>query len=141
MTETSTLTRATEFAAAVHAGLSAVPRTLPCRFFYDAEGSVLFEEICALPEYYLTRTEDQILRERAAEIAAAAPACEEIVELGSGSSRKTRRLLDAFSRRRRALRYVPVDISAQMLEETAAVLRAEYPSLSVAPIAAEYYEA
>jgi L-histidine Nalpha-methyltransferase len=130
-----------DLAAAVHAGLSAPRKTLPCRFFYDREGSELFEEICALPEYYLTRTEDRILREQAAAVAAAAGGCAEIVELGSGTAVKTRTLLSAFLRRRAELRYVPVDISGEMLERTAEALREEFPSLQVLPLAAEYGEA
>ena len=118
---------ATDLAAAVHAGLSAEPRSLPCRFFYDLEGSLLFEEICALPEYYLTRTEDRILSERAAEIAAAAAHCVEIAELGSGSARKTRRILEAFLARRPSLVYAPIDISEEMLVQTADTLTREYP--------------
>lgn len=132
---------AQEFAGAVHAGLSSAPKTLPCRFFYDFEGSLLFEEICDLPEYYLTRAEDEILRDRAGEIAAAVPACEEIVELGSGSSRKTRNLLDAFLDARRSLRYLPVDISHEMLRHTAEALAREYPRLPVVPVVGEYGEA
>ncbi len=131
----------TEFLAAVHAGLAADPKTLPCRYFYDREGSLLFEEICGLPEYYLTRTEDRILRERASEIAACLPSPVEVIELGSGSSRKTRRLLEAVLRRQPELRYTPVDISASMLRETAIALRETYPRLTVSPLAAEYGEA
>jgi len=140
MTKTSA-THLADFRAAVHAGLSQTPKTLPCRFFYDLQGSLLFEQICELPDYYLTRTEDAILRERADEIAAAVPADVELVELGSGSSRKTRRLLQAFLRRQRELRYTPVDISAEMLAETARALAREFPRLTVTPLAAEYYEA
>jgi len=128
----------TDFAAAVHAGLEANPKTLPCRYFYDAEGSDLFEQICALPEYYVTRTEDAILRERAREIVAALPPGTELVELGSGSSTKTRRLIEALLAQQSDLRYVPVDISASMLRQTARELTAAYPRLSVSPLALEY---
>lgn len=127
-----------ELAAAVHQGLAATPKTLPCRFFYDQEGSALFEEICELPEYYVTRTEDEILRSRAAEIVAALPERVDLVELGSGSSRKTRRIIEALLARRPSLRYLPIDISATMLRETAHTLSRDYPRLEVEPLALEY---
>ncbi len=130
-----------DFLDAVHAGLSRSPRTLPCRFFYDLEGSQLFEEICRLPEYYLTRAEDSILCEYAPAMVADLPAGVDLVELGAGSARKTRRLMEALLRRQPALRYVPVDISAEMLRGTAAALVREYPRLCVDPVAAEYGEA
>jgi len=130
-----------EFLAAVTAGLAASPRTLPCRYFYDREGSLLFERICELPEYYLTRAEDRILKTHGDEIAASVPEIADLVELGSGSARKTRRLIEALLRRQHALRYLPVDISAEMLEETATALSREYPRLTVEPVAAEYGEA
>lgn len=131
----------TDFLAAVHAGLGSTPKTLPCRYFYDRTGSLLFEEICGLPEYYLTRTEDRILHEREGEIVACLPSPVEVIELGSGSSRKTRRLLEALLRRQPQLRYTPVDISASMLRETAVALQEAYPRLTVSPLAAEYGEA
>lgn len=127
-----------ELAAAVHAGLTATPKTLPCRFFYDPEGSDLFEQICELPEYYVTRTEDEILRSRAGEIVAALPGQVDLVELGSGSSRKTRRLIEALLERQRTLRYLPIDISESMLRETAHTLSRDYPRLAVDPLPLEY---
>ena len=84
---------AESFAEAVRRGLSARPKTLPCRYFYDEAGSRLFEQICALPEYYLTRTEDAILREHAAAMVAGWRRPPTLIELGSGSSAKTRRLI------------------------------------------------
>jgi L-histidine Nalpha-methyltransferase len=126
---------------AVHEGLGRSPKTLPCLYFYDREGSLLFEQICDLPEYYLTRTEDRILRERADEIVGSLPPDVDLVELGSGSSRKTRRLIAALFRRQRTLRYIPVDISGEMLNGTAAALSADYPGLSVHPLVAEYRDA
>jgi dimethylhistidine N-methyltransferase len=125
-------------AAVVHEGLAATPKTLPCRFFYDQEGSALFEEICELPEYYVTRTEDEILRRRAPEIIAALPDRVDLAELGSGSSRKTRRIIEALLERQRSLRYLPIDISATMLRETARALSRDYPRLEVDPLALEY---
>ena len=141
LTNTTPAAYDAEFLAAVRSGLGARPKTLPCRYFYDLEGSLLFEEICELPEYYLTRAEDRILRERAGEIAAALPRVEELIELGSGSSRKTRRLLTAFLRRRPSLRSLPVDISREMLLQTAAALSREYPRLGITPVAGEYGDA
>src|SRR5215469_3801545 len=114
--------RRDSFARAVEAGLSADPPSLPCRFFYDAIGSRLFEAICELPEYYLTRAEHEILARHADEIAAHCPTPLFLAELGSGSATKTRRLIEAFLRRQGRLRYVPVDISQSMLEESARAL-------------------
>ena len=128
------------FAAAVEAGLSARPKTLPCRFLYDERGSALFEEICKLPEYYLTRAEHQVLTDHADEIAAAFSTPVTLVELGSGSSTKTRVLIEALLRRQSRLRYVPVDISRSMLEETAEALLEDYGALEVHAIAGEYQE-
>ena len=128
------------FAAAVEAGLGARPKTLPCRFLYDERGSALFEEICKLPEYYLTRAEHQVLTDHADEIAAAFSTPVALVELGSGSSTKTRVLIEALLRRQPRLRYVPVDISRSMLEETAETLLEDYGALEVHAIAGEYQE-
>ena len=128
------------FAAAVEAGLCARPKTLPCRFLYDERGSALFEEICKLPEYYLTRAEHQVLTDHADEIAAAFSTPVALVELGSGSSTKTRVLIEALLRRQPRLRYVPVDISRSMLEETAEALLEDYGALEVHAIAGEYQE-
>jgi dimethylhistidine N-methyltransferase len=129
-----------EFARDVAAGLSARPKRLSCRYFYDAEGSRLFEAICDLPEYYLTRAEREILLARADAIAALFPQPISLVELGSGSSVKTRLLIEAFRRRHGALRYVPIDISPSILAESARSLRQEYPGLELVAVAAEYEE-
>jgi dimethylhistidine N-methyltransferase len=127
-----------DFAAAVSAGLTHVPKRLPCRFFYDREGSRIFEEICELPEYYLTRAEREILVSRADEIARRFGRRTALVELGSGSAIKTRVLIEAFLRRHGALRYVPVDISRSILEESTRALIADYPGLEILAVAAEY---
>ena len=124
----------------VAAGLAASPRRLSCRYFYDREGSRLFEEICRLAEYYLTRAETAILRVRAGEIADRSLGDTTLIELGSGSAVKTRLLLDAFLRRRPRLRYVPVDISRGILEESSLALLADYPGLEIRAIAGEYEE-
>src|SRR5207247_8753741 len=114
----------------VRAGLTATPKWLPPKWFYDARGSELFEEITRLPEYYPTRAEREILVGRAPAIAAATGA-RTLVELGSGSSEKTRLLLDALRDAGTLDRYVPVDVSESALVAAAQALRAEYPSLAV----------
>jgi len=129
-----------EFAEEVERGLTAPSKRLPCRFFYDGQGSLLFEEICALPEYYLTRTERQILCENADEIAGLFPREIALVELGSGSAAKTRLLIEAFLRRHTTLRYLPIDISPTILEESSLELLRAYPRLEVVAVAAEYQE-
>ncbi len=123
---------------AVRQGLSRESKTLPCRYFYDEVGSEIFEQICDLPEYYLTRAEHEILRDRAPEIAGWFEGPTTVVELGSGSSTKTRVLIEAFLKRHGALKYVPLDISKTMLEESAKALLGDYPALEIFAIAAEY---
>lgn len=121
-------------------GLSQSPKTLPPRYFYDDRGSELFEQICSLPEYYLTRTETAILRRHASDIAEVTGPCE-LVELGSGSSTKTRLLLNAYQSQGaalHALHYVPIDVSAGMLETSAHQLIAAYPTLQVHGLAGTY---
>ncbi|TRV75749.1 L-histidine N(alpha)-methyltransferase [Streptomyces sp. 130] len=115
-------------------GLSRRPKTLPPKWFYDARGSELFEEITRLPEYYPTRAEREILIDRAAEIAAASGA-RTLVELGSGSSEKTRHLLDALPDLHS---YVPVDVSESALRGAAEALLAERPGLSVHALIADF---
>ncbi len=132
--------RALPFCAVVAEGLSAPRKWLPSRFFYDRHGSELFEQICALPEYYLTRTERSILEKHAVEIVAAAGAEVAIVEFGSGSSVKTRLLLDAALRLRPELHYSPIDISGDFLRATAIGLLDDFPRLHVTAIAAEYHD-
>ena len=124
---------------AVRAGLGGAAKHLPCRFFSDEEGSLLFEEICALPEYYLTRTEYAILEERRHEIAALFPRSITLAELGSGSSTKTRLLIEALLQRHGFLRYLPVDISRSMLETSALELLEDYSALEIRAIASEYW--
>jgi dimethylhistidine N-methyltransferase len=116
-------------------GLGRRPRTLPCKYFYDKTGSLLFDRICELPEYYLTRAETALLECHVDAIAAACGPHAVLIELGSGSSIKTRLLLD---RVRDLARYVPVDISAQHLHDTALALRRRYPDLAVIPVVADY---
>ena len=129
-----------EFVREVEAGLRACPKRLPCRYFYDREGSLLFETICELPEYYLTRAEREILQARAAEIVSHLPKDTTLLELGCGSAAKTRVLIEAFLQRDGVLRYVPVDISRTMLQESSMRLVEEYPALQITAIAGEYHD-
>ncbi|SDF04045.1 L-histidine N(alpha)-methyltransferase [Pseudonocardia oroxyli] len=117
------------------AGLTASPKELPPKYFYDARGSELFERITALPEYYPTRTERALLEESVAAIAEASGA-DTIVELGSGSSAKTRLLLDAF--RPTLRRYVPQDVSEAALRGALDALAAEYPDLELHGVVGDF---
>ncbi len=121
-------------------GLTQTPKTLPPKYFYNDRGSQLFEQICELPEYYPTRTEAVILRQYAGEIAQLTGSCE-LVELGSGSSTKTRLLLDAYEALGYPLRYLPIDVSAGILESSAQQLLADYPSLKVHGLISTYESA
>jgi L-histidine Nalpha-methyltransferase len=139
MPEVECESAAMPFADDVRAGLTARPKTLPPKYFYDELGSALFEAICLLPEYYLTRAETEILRTRADEILAHVEP-RRLVELGSGTAVKTRYLIEAGLRRSHTLDYSAIDISATVLESTAQALQAQYPGLSVRSFAGEYYE-
>jgi len=119
----------------VLAGLLATPKSLPPKWFYDARGSELFERITELPEYYPTRAERQILATYAPEIASVTGA-RSLVELGSGSSEKTRLLLDALQVRE----FVPLDVSATALRESAAAIAQEYPGLAVHGVVGDFTE-
>lgn len=121
----------------VQSGLTAEPKTLPPKWFYDARGSELFEEITRLPEYYPTRAERAILTARAGEIAAATRA-RTLVELGSGSSEKTRLLLDALRDLGTLETYVPVDVSESALTSAGEALADEYPGLAVHGVLADF---
>ncbi|MHC5769028.1 MAG: L-histidine N(alpha)-methyltransferase [Nostoc sp.] len=118
-------------------GLTQTPKSLPPCYFYDDRGSDLFEQICDLPEYYLTRTETTILQQYAGEIAKITGVCE-LVELGSGSSSKTRILLDAYQQLGYPLHYLPIDVCAGMLESSAKKLLEDYPLLQVYALAGTY---
>ncbi|MFG3027958.1 L-histidine N(alpha)-methyltransferase [Streptomyces sp. NPDC048253] len=120
--------------ADVQRGLTDTPKTLPPKWFYDAHGSELFEQITELPEYYPTRAEREILVDRAGEIAAAAGA-RTLVELGSGSSEKTRYLIDALTG---LDTYVPVDVSESALTQAGQALIAERPGLNVHALIADF---
>lgn len=131
-----TLTQADPaFADDVLTGLSQPQKTVPCRWLYDERGSVLFEEITLLPEYYPTRTEAAILEACAADVASAAGPGATVVEYGAGASVKTRLLLDAMQD---VHCYVPIDVSAEFLAESAARLEADYAGLQVVPVVSDF---
>jgi dimethylhistidine N-methyltransferase len=119
------------------AGLSDSPRTLPSKFFYDERGSDLFQQICDLPEYYVTRTETEILRRYMPEMAASIGENAEVVGFGTGAGIKTRMLLEHLPSPNA---YVPVDISKQRLTESADALAREMPALQILPVCADYLE-
>ncbi|MGY1644165.1 L-histidine N(alpha)-methyltransferase [Geodermatophilus sp. SYSU D00703] len=119
------------------AGLTANPKSLPPRWFYDARGSELFDEITRLPEYYPTRAERAILTARADEIAAASGA-DVLVELGSGTSEKTRLLLTALRRAGRLRRFVPCDVDPSVLRAAGAAVEAEYPGVAVEAVVGDF---
>ncbi|WP_428843064.1 L-histidine N(alpha)-methyltransferase [Sphaerothrix gracilis] len=127
----------TEMGQDVIHGLTQQPKTLPPKYFYDDRGSQLFEQITQLPEYYLTRTETQILKSSAAAIAQFTGPCE-LVELGSGSSTKTRLLLDAYQAAGYPLRYLPIDVSGGMLKDSALQLLQDYSTLQVHGLVSTY---
>lgn len=131
---------AQSFCAAVEAGLSSTPRRLPCRFFYDAEGSRLFEKICSLPEYYITRTERELLFRHHDEILDACGRNLMLVELGCGNCDKTNLLIQSALKRQPTLHFSPIDISAAFLNETCGCLVELYPALLVTAVAGEYSE-
>lgn len=126
-----------ELADDARVGLTSTPKSLPPRWFYDARGSVLFEQITELPEYYPTRTERHILQAHADEIAAAAPV-NTVIELGSGSSTKTQLLLDAWQRTGALQRIVTLDVSTTALAEAAGALADRYPDVELRPVRADF---
>ena len=128
--------RTGSFAEAVRRGIKSTPRSIPPRFFYDSRGSELFEQICSLPEYYLWRTESAILASAQNEIALLLHGPVRLVDLGSGSSTKTRLILDALRDTHRVV-YTPIDIS-DSLERSASLLAADYPELEVTGVVDTY---
>lgn len=145
--ERLTLRRATQatvrrsFAEDVRDGLTASPKVLQPKYFYDDLGSRLFEAITALPEYYPTRAEAEILRAHAGEIVAALGGPVWLLELGSGDGQKTRLLIEALLARQEKLEYVPVDISASAVEASSRALLLSYPALRITAYIGEYYAA
>ena len=126
------------FAEDVAEGLTRRPKTLPPKLFYDHAGSALFEEITGLPEYYLTRTELAILRERSGEIVSAAGPGLSVVELGSGTAAKTCTLLQALARKQMRVPYFPVDISPTALREAQERVEAQCQQCAVRPVVADF---
>lgn len=124
-----------EFGRDVLEGLSRPAKSLPPKYFYDAQGSALFEAICATPEYYPTRTETALLAEIAAQLASKIPDGATLVEFGSGASTKTRVILDAA---RQILTYIPIDISPAALEQARQRIADAYPALDVRPVAGDF---
>lgn len=128
---------ASDFLAEALAGLSGTPAMLPSKFFYDEAGADLFRQICELPEYYITRTEHQILRTHRAEMAASIGANAELVGFGTGAGVKTRILLEQLEN---PVAYVPVDISKQSLVDSATALQRRVPTLEILPVCADYLQ-
>jgi len=123
------------FARDVREGLAGAPKTLPCKYLYDEEGSRLFDRICDVEEYYPTRTELGLIAENAGAIAEAAGPGPEVVEFGSGASQKIRLLLDALDDR---ASYVAIDISGEFLTESCETLAEAYPTIPIVPVCADY---
>jgi len=134
----ASMTAAERLAADVRYGLAQQPPTLPARWFYDEKGSVLFDEITRLPEYYPTRRETEILKARAADIVATTGATT-LIELGSGTSEKTRILLRAFTARGPLL-FAPMDVSVEVLADAAGTVAATYPGITVQATVADFDE-
>jgi dimethylhistidine N-methyltransferase len=136
--EVAAASAAPSFAEDVRRGLTADPKVLFPKYFYDALGSRLFEAICELPEYYLTRAETEIFQRHAGEIAGALDGPVRLLELGSGDGRKTRLLIEALVARQGSLEYLPVDVSRTAVEDSAERLLHAFPELTVTAFVAEY---
>src|SRR5215472_9290122 len=126
-----------DFLTDVTAGLSTNPRTLPCKYFYDERGAALFQKICELPEYYITRTEIDILDRSRAEIASQLGPNIELIGLGTGAGTKTRILIEALET---PAVYIPVDISEKQLRESTALFQKIFPDLEILPVCADYLQ-
>ncbi|HEX3421134.1 MAG TPA: L-histidine N(alpha)-methyltransferase [Candidatus Udaeobacter sp.] len=125
------------FLADVIAGLSSNPRTIPCKYFYDGSGAALFQKICELPEYYVTRTEIDILDRSRADIASQLGPNVELIGLGTGAGTKTRILIEGL---KNPAVYIPVDISEKQLRESTALFRKVFPNLEILPVCADYLQ-
>jgi L-histidine N-alpha-methyltransferase len=123
----------------VRRGLSSEPKRFLPKYFYDELGSQLFEAICLLPEYYLTRAENEILQGYADEIVASVEGETTLLEMGSGSASKTRLLIEALLRKQEDLKFIPVDISATALDSSSRILLQSYPQLKIEAYAADYF--
>jgi dimethylhistidine N-methyltransferase len=126
-----------DFLSDVIAGLSSEPRTLRCKYFYDERGAALFQKICELPEYYITRTEIDILDRYRTEIASQVGPNIELIGLGTGAGTKTRILIEALEK---PAVYMPVDISEKQLHESTALFRKVFPDLEILPVCADYLQ-
>ena len=123
----------------VRDGLQSSPKSLPPKWFYDSVGSDLFDQITRLPEYYPTRAEAEILRAHAAEVASVTGA-DTLIELGSGTSEKTRILLDALQHSGALRRFVPFDVDASILSAAATAIQREYPDIEIAAVCGDFEE-
>ncbi len=123
----------------VRRGLSSQPKRFLPKYFYDQLGSQLFEAICLLPEYYLTRAENEILERYSDEIVASVSGETTLLEMGSGSASKTRLIIEALLRKQDALLFIPVDISATALDSSSRILLQSYPQLKIEAYAADYF--
>ena len=142
-TELVSVTNHSAFAEEVDQGLSANPKTLPSKYFYDATGDKIFQEIMAMEEYYLTRAEHWIFEHRKTEILNAVTADEEefrLLELGAGDGLKTRVLLEYFIDQEASFDYSPVDISDNVLQILTRRMQQQLPSLHVTPRCGDYFE-
>ena len=126
-----------DFLADVTAGLSSNPRSLPCKYFYDERGAPLFQKICELPEYYITRTEIDILDRNRADIASHLGPNVELIGLGTGAGTKTRILIEALEG---PTVYIPVDISEKQLRESTVLFQRIFPDLEILPVCADYLQ-
>jgi dimethylhistidine N-methyltransferase len=126
-----------DFLADVIVGLSNNPRTLPCKYFYDERGAALFQKICELPEYYITRTEIDILDRNRVEIASQLGPSVELIGLGTGAGTKTRILVEAL---KDPAVYIPVDISTKQLRESTALFQKIFPDMEILPVCADYLQ-
>ena len=128
---------ASDLLSDVIAGLSSDPRALPCKYFYDERGAALFQRICELPEYYVTRTEINILDRNRAEIASQIGPNIELIGLGTGAGTKTRILIEALEK---PAAYIPVDISEKQLRKSTARFQKIFPKLEILPVCADYLQ-
>ena len=135
--EQISLPESSDFISDAIAGLSSNPRTLPCKYFYDERGAALFQKICDLPEYYITRTEIDILDRNRAEIASHLGPNIELIGLGTGAGTKTRILIEALET---PAVYIPVDISEKQLRESTANFQKIFPDLEILPVCADYLQ-
>ena len=129
------------FAEDVRQGLTAKPKCLSPKYFYDELGSQLFDAICLTPEYYLTRAENEIIERYVDEIVSAISGEKTLLEMGSGSASKTRLIIEALLKKQSSLLFMPVDISASALESSSRILLQSFPRLSIEAYAAEYFDA